>query len=115
MPYLALIFDTPLPAPALGLIQDAQPAVSMYRLRCEPMQLRAGSARVECGASESTRSRGLSGLLWIEARDLNDALRAARDCGLERHALLELHSLEAVSPLSAGPAAPPLKPRTERP
>jgi hypothetical protein len=96
MHYLALVFDAASPQQ-----HGAAPAppyrLQSFRLDPEAVELRRDGDRLRSAAIEQSRVPGLSALLWIEARDFNEALRLAADCPLTEHAVLELHALKRSS------------------
>lgn len=96
MHYLALVFDAAGP-PEAGTPAGMSPQLRAFRLDPEAVELRRDSGRLRSCALSQSRVSGLSALLWIEARDFNEALRLAADCPLAEHAVLELHSLERSS------------------
>lgn len=96
MHYLALVFEAASPQQA-GPASVISPQLRAYRLAPEAIELRREGGRLRSAAISRSRVPGLSALLWIEARDFNEALRLAADCTLTEHAVLELHSLECSS------------------
>jgi hypothetical protein len=91
MPYLALLYEP-----------DTEPVPphrdARWRLAGEALRLGPGLAPARpCALSES-RAAALAAVQWIEARDLNEALRIATREPLPPGCLLELHSLERANP-----------------
>lgn len=87
MPYLALLYEPPgvLPLDANGV---------RWRLGAEALRLGPGPTPARSCALAESRAAGVAAVQWIEARDLNDALRIATRQPLPPGCLLELHSLE---------------------
>lgn len=91
MPYLALLYAD----------ADALPGTSestRWHLGAEALQIGPGRDPPRSCPLPCTRVAGLAGLQWIEARDINEALRIATRSPLPKDAVLELHSLERAVP-----------------
>jgi hypothetical protein len=91
MPYLALLYAD----------ADAAPGASdagRWRLGADALQIGPGRDAPRSCPLPCTRVAGLAGLQWIEARDMNEALRIASRIPLPPDAVLELHSLERADP-----------------
>lgn len=87
MPYLALLYE-PAETPAFaarGL---------RWKLAGEALRLGPGRAPVRPCALAESRAAAVAAVQWIEARDLNEALRIATREPLPPGCLLELHTLK---------------------
>lgn len=91
MPYLALIQAAADPGPSRSAAGAWRPAREALRLGPAP------SPAVSCHLDDTCLARVLA-LQWIEARDLNEALRIATRDPLPPGCLLELFSLERRNP-----------------
>lgn len=91
MPYLALLYE-PADRPAL----EARGV--RWRLAGEALRLGPGAAPARPCALAECRAAAVAAVQWIEARDLNEALRIATREPLPPGYLLELHSLERSAP-----------------
>ncbi|SDE12668.1 hypothetical protein [Aquimonas voraii] len=87
MPYLALLYEAvPEPAP--------EGRGARWRLAGEALRQGPGSTPPRPCALADSRAATVAAVQWIEARDLNEALRLATREPLPPGCLLELHSLE---------------------
>ena len=91
MPYLALLYE---PAETSA---SAAPGLR-WKLAGEALRLGPGPTPARpCELAES-HAAAVAAVQWIEARDLNEALRIATREPLPPGYLLELHSLERSAP-----------------
>ncbi|MFN7783353.1 MAG: hypothetical protein ACK5PG_11525 [Lysobacterales bacterium] len=91
MPYLALLYAPFASTPSVRL-------GGRWQLGAEALHLGPGPAPARaCGLADS-RAATVAAVQWIEARDLNEALRIATREPLPPGCMLELHSLERSNP-----------------
>lgn len=91
MPYLALLYEpVDAPSPVSRCVR--------WKLAGESLRLGPGPTPARCCSLDESRAAGLAAVQWIEARDLNEALRIATRDPLPSGSLLELHSLERSRP-----------------
>ena len=91
MPYLALLYE-PADMPAF----EARGV--RWRLAGEALRMGPGPTPARSCAVTESRAATVAAVQWIEARDLNEALRIATREPLPPGYLLELHSLERSAP-----------------
>ncbi|WP_298857021.1 hypothetical protein [uncultured Aquimonas sp.] len=91
MPYLALLYEA---------VREPAPEGrgARWRLAGEALRLGPGPTPAHPCALAESRAANLAAVQWIEARDLNEALRIATREPLPPGCLLELHSLERSNP-----------------
>ena len=91
MPYLALLYE---PADALAFEERGV----RWRLAGEALRLGPGPTPARPCALAESHAATVAAVQWIEARDLNEALRIATREPLPPGCMLELHSLERSNP-----------------
>jgi hypothetical protein len=87
MPYLALLYSD------CGASPGASEA-TRWHLGADALQIGPGRDPPRSCPVPRSRVAGLASLQWIEARDMNEALRIVARHPLPPNAVIELHSLE---------------------